>query len=326
MRKIRWGVLGTAGIAAGCTIPGMLEAENCTLYAIAGRDPAKAADYQSRFGFEKAFDDYDALLADPGVEAVYIPLPNSLHCAWAVRALDAGKHVLCEKPLAPTVAEVETMFAAARENGVILMEAFASLHNPVVAAIRRELDAGAIGGVRYMESAFITSDYVPANIRMRRETFGGSVYDLGCYNTALALRLFGEEPETVMAAADFTENHIDIFTTALMTFSGGRRAQFNCGMVLQTEGDRRIDRLQIHGSEGFLYTDARFNQKGTLTYTVTRFDGSSREETVHAPDNYRLEVEQLGRCIEGLEEPLVTETFSKMNARTLERVLKSIGY
>ena len=142
MRKIKWGVLGTAGIARGCTIPGMQQAENCEMYAIAGRSIEKAEAFRAEFGFQKAYGSYEALLNDPEVEAVYIPLPNELHCEWAVKALNAKKHVLCEKPLAPTLEEIERMIAAANENGVLLMEAFAYLHSPIVSAVKAELDSG----------------------------------------------------------------------------------------------------------------------------------------------------------------------------------------
>ena len=135
--KVRWGVLGTAGIAAGCTIPGMLKAKDCELYAIAGRSMDKAKDFQKRFGFKKAYQCYEALLADPGVEAVYVPLPNDIHCEWVIKALRAHKHVLCEKPIAMNESELRRMFRAAKENGVILMEAFAYLHNPFISRLRQ---------------------------------------------------------------------------------------------------------------------------------------------------------------------------------------------
>ena len=193
MRKINWGVIGTAGIAKGQTIPGMKLAENCSLLAIAGRDMKKAQAYQKEFGFERAYGSYEELLADPDVEAVYIPLPNTLHFEWTRKALQAKKHVLCEKPLVPTAKEAEELFALADENGVILMEAFAYLHSPWIAAIRQELDSGVIGQVRYMESQFLTSDYDSSNIRMRRETCGGSVYDLGCYTVTMIAWMLGRQ-------------------------------------------------------------------------------------------------------------------------------------
>ena len=153
MRKIKWGVLGTANIARGCTIPGMQLAENCELYAIAGRTPGKAEQFRAEFGFTKAYDSYEALLADPAVEAVYIPLPNTLHYEWVIKAAKAGKHILCEKPLAPNADQAAQMQSVARENHVFLMEAFAYLHSPLMAAIKAELDKGAIGAVRYLENA-----------------------------------------------------------------------------------------------------------------------------------------------------------------------------
>ena len=150
MEKIRWGVLGTAGIAAGQTIPGMIEAKNCTRYAIAGRDPEKVRSFREKFGFEKAYGSYEELLADPLVEAVYIPLPNSLHYEWAKKAMEHGKHILCEKPLTPTAAEAEELFKTAEENNVFLMEAFAYLHSPLIAAIKEN---GAEGVAAYIRKA-----------------------------------------------------------------------------------------------------------------------------------------------------------------------------
>lgn len=325
MRMIKWGVLGTAGIAKGHTIPGMAEAENCELYAIAGRDLEKAQTFQKEFGFEKAYDSYEALLADPQVEAVYIPLPNTLHKEWTIKALEAKKHVLCEKPLAPTAAEAEEMIAVAEKNGVFLMEAFAYLHSPIVKAIKEELDAGVIGDVLYMENAFITSDYDLSNIRMRRETNGGCLYDLGCYNISQILWMLGEEPENVQAVSDFSEQNVDVLTTGFLTFCGGRRASFTCGMLLKTDADKRIDRLQIHGTKGYIRSEAAYNQSGELQYTVVT-ERKEETKTVAAPQNYRLEVEQLGHCIAEGEVPHVSNEFTMKLARTMDRALAAIGY
>ena len=324
MRKIKWGVLGTANIARGCTIPGMQLAENCELYAIAGRSPEKAEQFKSEFGFEKAYDSYEALLTDPAVEAVYIPLPNTLHCEWVIKAAKAGKHILCEKPLAPNAAQAAEMQAAARENGVLLMEAFAYLHSPLIAAIKAELDRGTIGEVRYLENAFVTSDYDLSNIRMRRETLGGSLYDLGCYCISQAIRLLGE-PESVHAVADFSDQGVDRLTTGFMSYKNGVRAAFTCGMVLPTEQDKRLDRLQIHGTKGVLRTDAEFNQSGRLSYQVVT-DGQVVTHYVDVPQNYSLEIAQLGRCIASGEQPHVSADFTLAIARTLDKALAAIGY
>lgn len=324
MRKIHWGVLGTAGIARGCTIPGMQQAENCILTAIAGRSMEKAEEFKKLFGFEKAYGSYDALLADPEIEAVYIPLPNDMHCEWAIKAMQAGKHVLCEKPLAPTVEEVEKMIACAEENGVLLMEAFAYLHSPIVAAVKKDLEQ--IGDILYMESAFLYSDYKLSNIRMRRETFGGATYDVGCYCTSQILWMIGEEPETVQACARFTDQKIDFLTTGLLTFKNGARASFTTGMLLATEKDKRIDRFQIHGTKGCIRSEAQFNQAGELEYILCVDGKEDEKKTVFCPQNYRLEVEQMGRCISDGEAIHVSHEFTLRNARTLERILRAIEY
>ena len=324
MRKIKWGVLGTANIARGCTIPGMRLAENCELYAIAGRSLEKAEQFRAEFGFEKAYGSYEALLADPAVEAVYIPLPNTLHHEWVIKAAKAGKHILCEKPLAPSAEKAAEMQSAARENGVLLMEAFAYLHTPLIAAIKAELDRGTIGEVRYLENAFVTSDYDLSNIRMRKETLGGSLYDLGCYCISQAIWLLGE-PESVYAVADFSDQGVDRLTTGILSYANGVRAAFTCGMTLATGQDRRLDRLQIHGTEGVLRTDAEFNQAGRLSYQVVT-EGKAVTRYVDVPQNYSLEVVQLGRCIADGEQPHVSANFTLATARTLDKALAAIGY
>ena len=324
MRRIKWGVLGTANIARNGTIPGMQLAENCELYAIAGRSLEKAERFRTEFGFEKAYGSYEALLEDPAVEAVYIPLPNSLHQEWVIRAARSGKHILCEKPLAPTAEKAAEMQTAARENGVVLMEAFAYLHSPLTAAIREELDRGAIGEVRYLENAFVTSDHDLSNIRMRKETLGGSMYDLGCYCISQAVWLLGE-PEAVRAVADFSDQGVDRLATGILFYPGGVRAAFTCGMVLPTEQYKRLDRLQIHGTKGVLRTDAEFNQAGRLSYQVIT-DGQVVTRFVDAPQNYSLEVAQLGRCIASGERPHVSADFTLATARTLDKALAAVGY
>lgn len=325
MKKVKWAVTGTAGIAKNQTIPGMLQAENCELYAIAGRSLEKARAYQEEFGFRKAYGSYEEALADPEVEAVYIPLPNDLHYEWTIKALQAKKHVLCEKPLAPTPIQAQEMIRCAQENGVLLMEAFAYLHSPYIAALKEVLDSGAIGDVVYMESAFITSDYNVSNIRMRKETYGGAMYDLGCYNTSLILWLLGKEPDRVQAAADFSDREIDTLTSAVLHFEDGTKAAFTAGMVLPTDMDERLDRLEIRGTKGRIYSTVEFNQEGDLSFSVETKDGL-QVKTVHARQNYALEVEQLGRCILENETPHVSNDFSMKNSWTLERVLRAIGY
>ena len=327
MKKIKWGVIGTAGIARSCTIPGMLQAENCELYAIAGRNIGKAEQFKEEFGFEKVYGSYKELLEDTEVEAVYIALPNTLHYEWAVKAMKSGKHVLCEKPLAPCEKAVKELFDTAKENHVHLMEAFAYQHSPYIAAIKKEIEEGTIGEVRYIDSAFITSDYNKKNIRMRRETLGGCTYDLGVYSTSLTLGLLNEEPEKVKASAIFSEEKVDKLTSVVLEFADGKKAAFTCGMTLATDQDRRLDRLEIDGTKGSITgTKFAFNGDGELSYTIHHTDGQEEAKTIEVPQNYRLEIEEFGKCIAENEMPVVTEEFSVKNARLVDRILKEIGY
>ncbi len=324
MKKVNWGVLGTAGIAKGQTIPGMQLAKNCTLYAIAGRDPEKVKSYQEQFGFEKAYLSYDELLTDPDVEAVYIPLPNTLHYEWTKKALEHGKHVLCEKPLTPTAAEAEELFKTAEEHHVFLMEAFAYLHSPLISAIKNEIDTGTIGAIRYMESQFVTSDYSLNNIRMRKETKGGCLYDLGCYTTSMIQWMTGKTPDDIKAIAAFSPEGVDVLTDAIFTYSDGMKAMINCGMVLKTGADKRLDQLRIEGTEGSIRSTAEFNGCGNLSYTIIK-DDTATKKYVFAPQNYCLEVEQMGRCILNGELPHVTKEFTLSNLQTLERIFQEIS-
>ena len=322
MKKVRWGVLGTAGIARSCTIPAMKTADSCELYAIAGRSLEKAWRFAQEFGFEKAYGSYDELLADPGVEAVYIPLPNDIHYEWVVRALNAKKHVLCEKPLALNAGQAAELFRIAEANGVYLMEAFAYQHSPIVSALKQVLDSGVIGEVRYLESAFLGGLPKAGDYRWNRDAGGGAVYDLGCYAVSMALRLMGREPETVRAAAQFAPQGIDLFTSALLLYDDESVAALDCGMLLPRG---RLDRFRLHGTLGEIVSPVEFNQQGNIPYTVIR-DGARETKTVHTPNNYSLEAEQMSRCILLGEAPAVSRDFSLMNARVMDRILREIGY
>lgn len=327
MNKVKWGVLGTAYIFERDTARGMKLAKNCELTAIAGRTQEKADAFREKYGFARAYGSYEELLKDPEIEAVYIALPNTLHYEWTIKALQHGKHVLCEKPLAPTEQQAREMFRTARENHVLLMEAFAYQHSPYIKEIHKLITEGVIGDIRYAEAALITSDYDHSNIRMRKETFGGSTYDIGVYSLSFLQRILGAVPESIHAAAAFSGEGIDTYTTAVMEYGGGMRAHFDCGMVLETEKNASLDRFQIHGSKGSICSvDFGFNAPGTLTYRLSTFDGVDEVRKVEVPNNYCLEVEQFGRCVRNEDEPYLTEAFSVALAGTVDRILKQIGY
>lgn len=327
MRKIKWGVMGTAYIFERDTARGMSLAKNCELTAIAGRSMEKAEAFRKKYGFERAYGSYEELLEDPEVEAVYIPLPNTFHYEWTIRALQHGKHVLCEKPLAPSAEQAREMFHTAKENHVLLMEAFAYQHSPYIKEIRKLVEEGEIGELRYVEAALITSDYDRSNIRMRKETLGGCTYDLGVYALSLVQRMTGVSPAQIHASASLSEEGIDTYTSAILEYENGSKAHIDCGMVLETERNSSLDRFQIHGSKGSIASvDFGFNAPGTLSYRLRTFDGRDELGCVEVPNNYCLEVEQLGRCIAGEEKPYVTEDFSVALADTVDRILEGIGY
>ena len=322
--SVKWGVLGTANIAEGCTIPGMIEADNCELYAIAGRDMKKAESFKDKFDFKVAYEGYDKLLADETVQAVYIPLPNNLHKEWVIKALNAKKHVLCEKPLSLNADDAREMFEAAARNNVILMEAYAYLHSSYIASLKSDVQSGLIGDIDYIETAFLTQGYKD-DIRIRKETGGGALYDLGCYCTTMILSLNDSEPDYVMADAEFNDNKVDIFTTAIMKFKNGVRAAFDVGMIFPAGEDGRHDRLYIHGSKGTITSDIEYNQAGDLSYTVIS-EGKTIVRNLSVKQNYSLEISQLGRCIENGENPFISADFSIKNAGLLDMILNRIGY
>ena len=324
MDKVKWGVLGTANIARGCTIPGMKMAQNCELFAVAGRSAEKAEAFRKEFGFEKAYEGYDALIEDPDVQAVYIPLPNDLHLKWVKAALEKGKHVLCEKPLALNAAEAREMYRTAKENGVHLMEAYAYLHSPYIESLKKDISDGMIGKIDYIESAFLTQGY-KEDFRLYKEQGGGAMYDLGCYCTTMILTLTDSAPELVKAEAEFSDKGVDLMTSAVIRFENGVRASFSVGMILGIGTNSRFDRLYIHGSEGSIRSDVEYNREGDVSYRIFK-DGGVIERKIFVPQNYSLEVEQLGRCILLGETPHITPDFSIKNAELMDRVFEEIGY
>ena len=324
MNKVKWGIMGTANVARWGMIPGMKKAENCELYAIAGRSAEKAMAFQEQYGFEKAYGSYEELLQDPEVQAVYIPLPNDIHLKWVKAALKAGKHVLCEKPMAMNAAESREMYQTAKECGKLLMEAYAYLHSPYVESLKETVKSGVIGNVDYVETAFITQGY-KEDFRLHKEFGGGAMYDLGCYCTTMILSLIDSDPAFVKASAEFSDLGVDVMTAGIIRFENGARASFNVGMMLGENTNSRFDRLFIHGDKGSIRSDVEYNQEGNLSYKIFTKDGVI-EKSVFVPHNYCMEVEQLGRCILGDEKPHVTPEFSMKNAELIDKILEEIGY
>ena len=324
MNKAKWGVLGTANVAAWGTIPGMIKSESSELYAIAGRSLEKAESYKERFGFEKAYGSYDELLEDENVQAIYIPLPNNLHKEWVIKALNAGKNVLCEKPIGLNADETREMYETAAKNQVLLMEAYAYLHSPYIESLKKDVSDKIIGDVDYIETAFVTQGY-KEDIRLHKDLGGGAMYDLGCYCTTMILSLIDSEPELVKAIAEFSDEGIDLMTAGQIRFENGVRASFNVGMILGENTNARFDRLYIHGTKGYIKSGVEYNQEGELSYRIYK-DGEEIVRNISAPHNYSLEIEQFSRCILFGEKPFITPEYSIKNAKLIDRVLAEIGY
>lgn len=231
---LRVGILGAARIAPMALLQPARRVGEATVVAVAARDAARARAFASRHGIPRVHAGYEALLADPDVEAVYNPLPNALHAPWTIRALEAGKHVLCEKPFAADAREAEAMAAAAARTGRVLMEAFHYRYHALYARMRGILDAGELGPVRHLEATFCIPILRRDDIRWRADLAGGALMDTGCYTMSLLRHLAGAEPEVVSARAIWTRGGVDRWLTADLRFPGGRTARLTCALLSAT--------------------------------------------------------------------------------------------
>ena len=241
MQELKWGVLGTAWIAQLC-VPCIQATANSTVVAVGSRDEDRARSFADQLAIERAYGSYEAVLADSDVDAVYMPLPNSLHHEWTLRALEAGKHVLCEKPLTDTAACAQELFDAAERRGLVLVEAFMYRHHPQVAAAQRAITSGALGRVEAIYSTFFTRAGAPEiNIRYRPELGGGALWDVGSYCVSVSTLLAGGAPEHVSAVASIGATGVDVSFAGTLSFANGCVAQFACGI----DADLRTDLVVI---------------------------------------------------------------------------------
>ncbi|TCR61742.1 Gfo/Idh/MocA family oxidoreductase [Bosea sp. BK604] len=229
-RPLQLGILGAANIARAFS-SGVAASKTVTVAAVASRDAAKAESFAGECGIPRFHGSYEALLADPAIEAIYNPLPNSLHAEWSVRAMEAGKHVLCEKPLATSAVDARAMFAAAKRLGRHLVEAYPYRAQPQTLKLRELLATGVIGKVQLIHSSFGITFTDPNNIRLRPEVGGGALLDAGSYAVSLALLAAGERPERVSASARWSETGVDLSTVATLEFPGGALAQISCSFA-----------------------------------------------------------------------------------------------
>ncbi|HEU5390483.1 MAG TPA: Gfo/Idh/MocA family oxidoreductase [Streptosporangiaceae bacterium] len=226
--QVRWGIVGTANIARAVFLPGLRQAGGDAA-AVAGREAGRAGQFARDNGIGRGVAGYQALIEDPDIDALYIPLPNSLHAEWTIRALEAGKPVLCEKPLCGTLPDTERVLASARQTGTLLWEAFAFPFHAQLARLRQLVADGAIGDLMEIKSNFHFSVTRPDNIRLSRELEGGALLDVGCYPVRLAAELFGAAHESAWATASRGGQGVDVDTWGVLGYPAGRRLLLSCG-------------------------------------------------------------------------------------------------
>ena len=292
---VKWGILSTADIN-NKLLAGAAESDDVDVVAVCSRDLARAESFAGRWGIGRAYGSYDELLADPEIEAVYIPLPNTMHAEWSIRAVQAGKHVLCEKPFSRHVEEVEAAWDAADAAGRLLSEAFMYRHHPQSAKLVELVRSGAIGELRVIRAAFSYSLYDADNIRLRTDVEGGALMDVGCYCVSGA-RLLAGEPVAVAGSAHIGSSGTDWVFAGMMRFPGDVTALFDCGTSLPNR-----DELEAIGTEGSLFLDDPWHCNEPVL--ELRRGGEVERIEAERGNPYRLELEGMNAAIRG-ERPLL---------------------
>lgn len=298
---VSWGVLSTANIGVKQVIPAIQQAPLCAVTAIASRDKTNARAVADQLGIDKAYGSYEDLLADPSIEAIYNPLPNHLHVPWTIKAMEAGKHVLCEKPIALTAAEAEQLIAVRERTGKLVAEAFMVRFHPQWLRARELVLSGAIGEVRAMQTAFSYFNADPKNVRNQAGIGGGGLYDIGCYAIATARFIFGDEPERVIGSFDKDPQFgTDRLSSGLAEFSRGRKLSFFCSTQLVP-----YQRVQICGEKGRIEIEIPFNAPKKSSCRLFIDDGSDlagagiRSEEFPVCNQYSLQANAFARAIRG---------------------------
>jgi predicted dehydrogenase len=325
MRKVKWGILGAAKIARQRVIPGMQKSGLCEVTAIASRDLAKGQTAASELGIPKAYGSYEEMLADPEIEAVYNPLPNHLHIPWSIRAAEAGKHVLCEKPIGMNAAEVRQLMAVRDRTGVVIGEAFMVQTHPQWARIVELVRSGRIGQLRSAIGAFGYYNTDPANVRNILAYGGGGLMDIGCYPIKTARMVFGEEPLRVASTMirDAGLTGVDVLTSAILEFPSGT-CIFTCSMQLAAHQSMRF-----YGTKGFIAPEIPFNAAPGGTSRITIDDGRDLSgggavvEEFAACDHYTLQGERFSQAIREGGAPPVPLEDSIRNMAVIDAIVRA---
>jgi D-xylose 1-dehydrogenase (NADP+, D-xylono-1,5-lactone-forming) len=311
---VAWGFLSTANINRK-VLRGARLSDRVDVRAVASRDQARAEAWARENGVERAYGDYELLLEDTGIEAVYISLPNSLHVEWAIRALEAGKHVLCEKPLTRHADEAERAFDAAERAGRILMEAFMYRHHPQTRRVAELMQEGAVGKLQIIRAVFSFPVRGATNVRLDASLDGGGLMDVGCYCVS-GSRLLAGEPERVYGEQVRTDGGVDGLFAGTLRFPGGVVSHFHCGLFLQHQ-----DELEAIGEDGSVFVDDPWHCRDTAI-EVRRADGLERIP-IPAVDPYQLELDNMSDAVRGEAEPLLGRVDAVGQARVIEALYRA---
>ncbi|MGQ0649472.1 MAG: Gfo/Idh/MocA family protein [Gemmatimonadaceae bacterium] len=324
VRPVRWGVLGAANIAVKTVIPAMQGSPLTPVLAVASRTLEKAAAVARQLDIARAYGSYEELLADPDIDAIYNPLPNHLHVPWSVKAADAGKHVLCEKPIALSAAQARELLAARDRNGVVIGEAFMVRAHPRWHRVKALVDSGRIGELRLILGHFSYYRRDPDDVRSHVEWGGGVLLDIGCYPITLSRWLFDAEPHEVIGVIERDPDMtIDRLTSGLLTFASGQ-ASFTCGGQLVLH-----QRMEILGTRGRIDVDIPFNAPVDRPTRIRIDDGRDLTgggiETIDVPpaNQYTLQGEQFARAVRGLGDVPVTVEDAIGNMAVIDALFRS---
>ena len=321
---VRWGVLGAANIAVAKVIPAMMRSARSRVVAIASRDEAKARAAAKTLGIPRAYGSYEALLADPEIEAVYNPLPNHLHVPWSIRAAESGKHVLCEKPIALSAAQAAELRDARDRTGVLVGEAFMVRTHPQWLEVKRLADSGTIGPLRLVSGHFSYYRRDPLDIRSRPEYGGGALMDIGCYPVTISRWMFGAEPTEVIAQIERDpELGVDRLASALMRFPAGQ-ATFACSGQLVP-----FQRMELFGTRGRIEIEIPFNAPPDRACRIFVDDGSAlgglsaRAIELPVVDQYALQADAFSDAIRGRGAVPVTVDDGVANMAVIDALFRS---
>ncbi len=325
VRRLNWGIMGTGNIAGKFAAGVAADSDRGRLVAVCSRNQATADAFAAKHGLSAAYGSYEAILKDPMVEAIYISMPNSMHHEWSIRALEAGKHVLCEKPIASNEKQAREMFEASRRCKRLLVEAFMYRAHPLIDSLQAQVQSGVIGQLRHIRSNFcFNKPHWQGNCRFSTELAGGGLMDVGCYCINFSRKIAGEEPIAMSAQAHLHQTGVDDWAAGLLRFPSGVIASFTCGM--QTLSDNNVF---LCGTEGFIWVEFPWiPAPAGVGYTIvnpSRFPPRQPMIVDSGKDIYGLEADRFAQSVLDGAPPWMTEADTLGNMRVLDELRRQVG-